>query len=69
MIKKNTPDHISTLIKNADDCDKRDREERQNERNYNFKIMATVLFTSVRFTETISPVVLQKIANWLKTIE
>lgn len=47
LIKKITPDHISTLIKNSDDYDKRDREERQDERNYNFKIMATVLFTSV----------------------
>lgn len=47
LIKKITPDHISTLLQNADDCDKRDRDERQNERNYNFKIMVTVLFTAV----------------------
>lgn len=47
LVKKITPDHISTLLQNADACDKRDRDERRNERNYNFKIMVTVLFTSV----------------------
>lgn len=47
LIKKITPDHISKLLQNADDCDKRDREERTDERNYNYKIMATVLFTAV----------------------
>jgi hypothetical protein len=47
LIKKITPEHISTFLQNADTFDKRDRDERQDERNYNFKIMVTVLFTSV----------------------
>jgi hypothetical protein len=47
LIKKITPEHISAFLQNADTFDKRDRDERRDERNYNFKIMVTVLFTSV----------------------
>ena len=47
LLKKVNAEHITTLIECADACDKRDRDERQDERNYNFKIMVTVLFTSV----------------------
>lgn len=32
---KITPDHITTLINNSDESDKRDRSERKSERNYN----------------------------------
>ncbi|NLP59395.1 YrzE family protein [Lutibacter sp. B1] len=32
---KITPDHITTLISNSDENDKRDRVERKSERNYN----------------------------------
>ena len=37
LAKKITSEHISDLIKHADENDKRDRTERQSERNYNFK--------------------------------
>ena len=45
LLKKITSDHITDLIKNHHEADQRDREERQGERNYNFKILITVLLT------------------------
>lgn len=47
LAKKITPEHVTVLLENADACDERDREERQHERNYNYKIMLTVLITIV----------------------
>lgn len=44
---KITPDHISALLQNTDTCDQRDREERQQERNYNFKVLVTVILSTI----------------------
>jgi hypothetical protein len=43
LAKKITSDHISELLKISDASDQRDRQERSNERNHNFKVLVTVL--------------------------
>jgi hypothetical protein len=43
LAKKITGEHISELLKFSDASDQRDRQERSNERNHNFKILVTVL--------------------------
>jgi hypothetical protein len=43
LAKKITSEHISEILKISDASDQRDRQERSNERNYNFKILVTVL--------------------------
>jgi hypothetical protein len=43
LLKKITPEHISELLKISDASDQRDRQERSNERNHNFKVLVTVL--------------------------
>ncbi len=43
LAKKITSEHISELLKISDASDQRDRQERSNERNHNFKILVTVL--------------------------
>lgn len=44
ILKKITSEHISAVLKNSDEEDKRDRVERKEERNHNYKIMVTALF-------------------------
>jgi len=43
LLKKITTEHISQLLKISDASDLRDRQERSNERNHNFKVLVTVL--------------------------
>jgi hypothetical protein len=43
LAKKITSEHISELLKISDASDQRDHQERSNERNYNFKVLVTVL--------------------------
>lgn len=43
LLKKITTEHISELLKISDATDQRDRKERSNERNHNFKVLVTAL--------------------------
>ncbi len=43
IASKITPEHITKVLTNADEEDKRDRQERKDERGHNYKIMVTAL--------------------------
>ncbi|NCA85043.1 MAG: hypothetical protein EOM83_05635 [Clostridia bacterium] len=47
IAEKITPEHISQIIARSDDQDKRDRDERKGERNYNLLLVViALLFTA-----------------------
>jgi hypothetical protein len=43
LLDRITPEHITTIIQNANEEDKRDREERKNERRHNYLILVTAI--------------------------
>lgn len=43
LLKKITSDHITAIIQNANEEDKRDREERSSERKHNYTVLLTAI--------------------------